>query len=92
MKTIDSVIETINNQTISNQKKRHTKNLAESLCLIAHIPEGKQLVCIIGKGNERNNLEAVVSWIEQELKSCTLDTGNHLDYLYARFLQEFSDI
>jgi len=91
MRTIDNVIETINKQTRSNKKKRYTRNLAESLSLIAHIPEGKQLVCIIGAGNECNNIEALATWIDKELKNCTLDQCSHLDYLFARFLQVFDE-
>ena len=91
MRTIDTVIETINNQNYEKQKKRYTINLAESLSCIARIPEGKQLVCIIGKGTERNNIEALTTWIDKELKNCTLDQRSHLDYLYARFLQIFGD-
>ena len=91
MRTIDNVIETINKQTRSNQKKRYTRNLAESLSLIARIPEGKQLVCIFGKGDESNNIEALSTWINNELKICTLDQCSHLDYLYARFLQVFDE-
>lgn len=91
MRTIDNVIETINKQTRSNQKKRYTRNLAESLSLIARIPDGKQLVCILGKGDESNNLEALSTWINNELKICTLDQCSHLDYLYARFLQVFDE-
>jgi len=91
MRTIDNVIETINKQTRSNQKKRYTRNLAESLSLITRIPDGKQLVCILGKGDESNNLEALSTWINNELKICTLDQCSHLDYLYARFLQVFDE-
>ena len=91
MRTIDNIIETINNQNHSKQQKRYTKNLAESLSCIAHIPEGKQLVCIVGKGSELNNIEALTTWIDMELKNCTLDKSSHLDYLYARLLQVFGD-
>ncbi|MFK5891785.1 MAG: hypothetical protein QM504_01030 [Pseudomonadota bacterium] len=91
MRTIDSVIETINNQNFVKKQKRYTNKLAGSLACIAHIPEGKQLVCIIGNGNENDNIEALTIWIDKELKNCTLDQCSHLDYLYARLLQNLGD-
>jgi len=91
MRTIDSIIETINEQNHTKQNKCYARNLAESLSYIARIPEGKQLVCIVGKGNERNNMEALATWIDKELKNCSLEQCSHLDYLYARFLQLFGE-
>ncbi len=88
MRTIDSIIETINEQNHTKQKKRYTRNLAESLSCITRVPEGMQLVCIIGEGNERSNIEALTTWIDKELKNCTLDQCSHLDYLYARLMQK----
>lgn len=91
MRTIETVINSINKQTHERKEKRYIHNLAEALFCIARIPEGRQLACILGTGDERSNKEALTTWIEKELKHCSLDKPSHLDYLYARLLQTFGE-
>ncbi len=91
MRTLETVIDSINKQTHERKETRYIHNLAEALSCIARIPEGRQLACILGTGYERSNKEALTTWIKKELKHCSLDKPSHLDYLYARLLQTFGD-
>lgn len=73
--------------TFERREKRRIRNFAETLSHIGQVPEGQQLVELIGDGHERDNTEALCTWVRKELKRCTLDEPNQLDYLYARLLQ-----
>ena len=73
--------------TFERREKRRIRNFAETLSHLGQVPEGSQLVALIGHGEERDNTEALCTWVEKELKRCTLDEPNQLDYLYARLLQ-----
>lgn len=76
----------VKNIEVNKHAKRKITNLADSLALLGRIPEGSQLVAIIGKGSERSNIEALRTWVGKELKQCGLCEENELDYLYARLL------
>ena len=71
--------------------RRKVRNLAEALACISEIPEGRQIVSIVGNGDERSNVEALQTWVAFELKHCGLCESNELDYLYARLLMVLGD-
>lgn len=74
----------IKKQEKSRLARQKIRNLSESLAYIANIPNGRHLVAIIGNGNETSNIEALQTWIGNELKHRGLSEVNELDYLYAR--------
>ena len=78
-------------QEIKRLVKRRTRNLAESLAHLIEVSEGRQLVSLIGRGDEYSNIEALQTWVELELKHCGLCQENELDYLYARLFMVLGD-
>lgn len=81
-------------QRTVRKQSRYLRNLAESLAMIAKVPEGRHLIAVIGSGNERSNIEALVTWIsakEKTLRSLRNIGIDPLDYLYAEFLSEVSN-
>lgn len=53
------------NVPILNQKK--IRDMASGLRYVLGIPEGKELIYILGQGQEDNNAEAIESWIAEQL-------------------------
>ena len=47
---------------------------------------GNSLTCLIGNGNEKDNQEALETWVRKELRKFPDDIGDPIDYLYARFI------
>jgi len=56
-------------QTKSQSDIRRTaaRSLASHLCFVFQIPPRKDLVLILGHGNEANNQQAIASWIQDRL-------------------------
>jgi len=77
----------IASNTYERREKRKIRNFAETLSHLGQVPKGSQLVALIGHGEERDNTEALCTWIKKELKRCNLDEPNQLDYLYGRLMQ-----
>jgi len=78
-------------QEVNRLVKRRIRNLAESLAHLAEVSEGRQLVALIGNGDEFSNIEALQTWVALELKHCGLCEENELDYLYARLFMVLGD-
>jgi hypothetical protein len=78
-------------EELNRLARRRTQNLAAALASIAGIADGRHIVSLIGKGDERSNLEALNTWVAFELKHCKLADENQLDYLYARLLMVLGD-
>jgi hypothetical protein len=78
-------------QEINRIVRRRTRNLAESLAYLAEVSEGRQLVALIGNGDEFSNIEALQTWVAFELKNCNLSEESELDYLYARLFMVLGD-
>ena len=74
-------------QLHTHQRVAQSRNrqLAEILALEAFIqPDARQLVSVLGKRGDRNNLDALTTWIARELAHLDLSGIDPLDYLYAR--------
>ena len=58
------------------------ERLAASLFYAFHLPEGKELVSILGKGTEPDNLTALENWVMRQLgevpERCTVAMMNAL--------------
>ncbi len=52
--------------------------LTEALIFSMQIPDGIQLVSILGNGNEPDNREVVKSWINQNIEVLEEETGKAL--------------
>lgn len=56
-------------QELQRQKLRLSRNYAEGLITLLHIdPHGKQLITLLGEGDERSNLEALSNWVYRRLQ------------------------
>jgi len=73
------------------QDERYVRNLSATLAKLIHLPLDHSLVAVLGKGDETDNADALQTWVAKELKSCRLDQGDPLDYLYARILSDLAD-
>lgn len=54
-----------------NPARNTYRRLAKAMQHAMQIPEGDALVFLIGKGDERSNLEALETWVRETL--CTLE-------------------
>jgi len=82
-------------------EQRHRKRLysrfAKSLIHNFQIPEGDNLVIVLGHGNEQNNLEAMQTWVTRNLPSgvivdnrdTLLSLTRKLHYFLAQFQEGF---
>lgn len=48
-------------------ERRQSRRLARALQVAFRISEGRDLIGVVGHGNEHDNLEALVTWVEQRL-------------------------
>lgn len=52
---------------VRTPRQKMIRRLAKSLCVAHRIPEGDELVIVLGEGNESNNLKAVETWVDKSL-------------------------
>jgi len=50
------------------QVERFQWRLVSALEAAFRIPQGDHLVCVLGEGSERNNREALHTWLQRELQ------------------------
>lgn len=56
-------------QELQRKKFRLSRNYAQGLAALLHIdPHGKQLISLVGQGDERSNEEALSHWVYQRLE------------------------
>ena len=53
-------------------KNTKALQIANSINLVAHLPEGDALVYILGDGSESSNIEALSHWIQGQLDLLSL--------------------
>jgi len=72
---------------------RIAQNLTEALVFNLQIPEGIHLVSGIGNGGEKNNKEAVNTWVKnQKLNNNEIDALGTLALLEDRLANELHDL
>jgi len=54
-------------QTFATSRKAFATRLASALAFSMQIPEGSQLICLLGDGDESSNLVALTHWVENEM-------------------------
>lgn len=54
------------NVSISHEP-RQSRRLARALQVAFRLSDGDDLVAVVGRGDERSNLEALMNWVEQRL-------------------------
>ena len=53
--------------TVDTYERRQTQRIARALQVVFRIPQGSELVAVLGTGLEHDNLEALVHWVERRL-------------------------
>jgi len=48
------------------------KQIANSISMVAHLPDGDALVHILGNGDEKTNADALSYWIRSQIEQLTL--------------------
>ena len=67
------------------------RRLAQAMQVAMHIPDGDALVFLIGKGNERSNLDALETWVKETLPAFDDEYGKVvLPFLIDRLEQTLS--
>jgi len=61
-----------------NQQSQLVDRLAEALIFSMQIPEGIQLVAIIGSGDEEDNQAAMKTWVHKNIEALEEETGKAL--------------
>ncbi|MCE8042298.1 hypothetical protein HOP60_09000 [Halomonas daqingensis] len=60
-------ITTVQDTLITQSARRNVQKLASAVGLALNIQPGRGLVMVLGAGSERNNQEALESWVAQTL-------------------------
>lgn len=59
-------------------KDSKTQQIANSITLMAQLPEGDALVHLLGDGTESSNLEALGHWIEGQEDLLDIEIPSHM--------------
>jgi len=63
-------------------KTRRIRNIVSSLMVVLNIPEGNHLVMLFGDGHEKDNREALATWVTKMSSEIDLtETENRLETL-----------
>lgn len=77
----------------AQQLRSRSRRFAEALAVLAHIPQHEtHLVAILGKPEDRTNLDAMTRWVEKSLRGIREADFDPLDYLYARLEQVLGNL
>lgn len=60
-------ITTVQDTLITQSARRNVRKLASAVGLALNVQPGRGLVMVLGTGNERNNQEALETWVAQAL-------------------------
>jgi len=64
---------------------RQVRNIVSCLMVVLNIPEGNHLVMLFGCGDEKDNREALATWVNQMLPEINVDeTEYRMEKLYRR--------
>ncbi len=67
--------------------------LAGALAVTMQIPDGTELICLLGHGDESTNIAALANWVENELSQIDCEgLRDPLTYLIARLERELLSI
>ena len=88
MNNVNKIINAIESMKEESDQKKKIRNLASSLQLLANIDNSNSLVCILGNGDERNNNEALQTWISRTFHLVDENYCDPLDYYYASLFSE----
>jgi len=55
-------------KNVMSISKSTVRRLAETIKLVCRIGDGGELVCLLGSGTERNNQEALETWISNQMQ------------------------
>jgi len=83
--TAEQVCQLVNRMQDERDQARHVRKIVSCLMVILNIPEGNHLVMAFGDGHERDNREALETWVNYMLPELDMDeVEDRLDQLCAR--------
>lgn len=83
----------MNEATTIEINTRLIERLAEALIFAFHVPDGIQLVAVLGTGTEKDNCEAMKVWVKRNLNELDDLTGQSiLHHLQSRLSNCLDDI
>lgn len=87
-----NVIESIEQVAREKHYSRIMNRLTDALVVSFGIPEGQELIAVLGHGHESNNREAVRSWVALALQNPDLPMAvAAMPHLVRRLENTFSD-
>ena len=57
---------------------RKAQQIANSINMVAQLPEGDALVHILGDGNEATNIEALSHWIQMQVDLLSIEKADYM--------------
>lgn len=57
---------------------RKAQRIANSINLLAQLPDGDSLVFVLGTGSEASNVEALTSWIEGQADLLSIEQPDYM--------------
>ena len=57
---------------------RKAQQIANSINLIAQLPEGDALVHILGDGDESSNIEALSHWVQMQIDLLSIEKAEYM--------------
>lgn len=73
--------------SVEVHEQQYLKHLGSALSHYLANPQGDELVCLLGSGYEKNNRQALETWVfyhRDEIFETRLDGKSPLDYLIGR--------
>jgi len=61
-----------------NMPNRKTQQIANSINLLAQLPQGDALVHVLGDGSESSNIEALGHWVEDQDDLLEVEKPDHM--------------
>ena len=57
---------------------RKAQQIANSINMVAQLPEGDALVHILGDGDESSNIEALSHWVQMQIDLLSIDKADYM--------------
>ena len=88
----ESMTQFLADEVEARNRQRQVRLIVSYLMQLLRIPDGDHLVLIFGSGNERNNREALMTWVEKHLDEIDPDeTEQRLSKLADKACRNFEE-
>jgi len=81
----EQVCQLVSEMKDEREQARRIRNIVSCLMVVLNIPEGTHLIMLFGNGHERDNREALATWVEAMLPELDIDeVEGRLEQLCAK--------